>query len=368
MRMAKAGHSVSILTTSASPTGQALPAQEEYRGISIIRCQRWNNQLNLGFYPSMMSNLLSMDVDVVHQQNGPGFIWQEICVLAKKLKAKRTKFVVTPHGPFLATLESYSGIKKLVGQAAKLVLYPYFKFCWGKLWDLVIQVNPKQQYWMQKDYGVRPSKIELVPNGISEDTIIRTKPMSPQELAAVPVVMTYVGRISWYKGVHKVLYALKEIEHISSKIQFIVMGKTFDTGIQQLAESLKLTNVQFIESPTDTDRNNILINKSQINILPSKWEATGISLLDAMAMGNAIITTTQNEAANILIEPGVNGYVYDFDDTLDLAEIVTKLISDHELRQEMIRTNLVKIHQFTWEAIFPHYQNLLWRIQPNLTK
>src|SRR5690606_3523343 len=111
--------------------------------------------------------------------------------------------------------------------------------------------------------------------------------------------------------------------------------------------------------PSDDERDRIFYEESQINILPSKWEATGITLIEAMAKGNIIITTTGNEASDILIEEGVNGFIYDFGDVEALKGILKNLLTNYELRQEMRKKNLELARKFTWDAVLPRYIELI---------
>lgn len=360
-RAAAAGHQVTVLTTNASPNKERLPSTEKHKGVTIVRCFRWNSQLNLGFYPSMLPKLLKLEADVVHNTNGPGFIWQELCILLKKLTSKKTKFICTPHGPFLATLNTATSLKRIVGKTGKLVMSPYFRLIWGNIWDAVIQVNPEQHRWLTQDFGVKRLKIRLVTNGINADMIIKSKPHTPN-----PVTITYVGRISWYKGLHKVIYALRELKDENIAARFIMMGKMFDPGILDLVEELELEDeIQFVDRPSDTERDRILEQESEVHILPSEWEATGVGLLEGMAKGNAIVTTTGNEAHQMLITEGENGFVYNFDDTMDLVKILSNLVTDSDLRENMIKTNLSKVHQFTWEVIYPEYEKLVLELTSN---
>lgn len=358
-RMAEAGHHVTVLTTDASPDGQPLSPAEIHKGVKIIRCHRWNQQLNLGFYPSLLPKLLRTKADVIHSINGPGFIWAEYCMWAKKILSRRTKFVVTPHGPFMPTPETHSGFKYIVAKLGKLIGKVYFRITWSPLWHRVIQVNPKQHIWLKRDYGISQDKVSLIPNGISKELIVDRKVEIPD---TKPIVITFTGRMERYKGIQQVMRALAKIlPKKDLNVKFIVMGRpVYLPELVELRKQLKLDNiVEFVESPSDQIRDDILLNKSQIHILPSKWEATGIVLIEAMAKGNAIITTTENEGVEMLIEEGRNGFIYDFDDIDRLSEILTALIENTTLRKQMINLNIEKAKKLTWEAIFPKYLDII---------
>lgn len=361
-----AGHEVTVLTTDASPAaGKKLPPTENYLGINIIRTHRWNQQLNLGFYPGLLPKLLKLKADVIHVENGPGFIWAEWCLILKKLISSRTKFIATPHGSFLATPDTHTGLKRLVARLAKVVGRFYFRIIWSLLFDVVIQIAPTQQAWLTKDYGIKPSRIKLIPNGISKSMLLNGNRM-PQKPTS-PVVITFTGRMEKYKGVQNLIHAaarLKQMQ-LSARFKMIIMGRPgpIFPELEKLVETEGLeSEVEFIPSPSNEVRDRILTQQSQIHVLPSQREGTGIVLIEAMAKGNAIVTTTGNEAANMLIDQGVNGYIYDFEDIEKLTAILKVLIENQNLRTQMIKLNLEKVQHFTWEVIYPDYQSLLVKL------
>jgi len=364
-RSAAAGYDVTVLTTDMSPDERKLAKEDTHRGVKIVRLHRWNQQLNLGFYPALFWKLLQTPADIIHVGNGPGFMWQEFCLIFKHIFSPKTKFIITPHGPFLAA-RGRSDFKAQIRNFARALMQLYCKVIWPWMFDAVIQVNPKQSEWLQRDYNIPAAKIKLLPNGIDERLIVHAKDIS--DLADQPVVITYVGRLMLYKGVQQVIKALAEVrEQINDKgklFKFIAMGK--DVDLKELENIRKQFGVEdvveFIEDPSDNQRDTILYSRSQIFILPSQWEATGIVLLEAMAKGNAIITTTGNEAADSLINEGENGYIYEYDNIEKLSTVLRILIQDATLRQKMVNLNLEKAKIFTWESIYPTYESLLNQI------
>jgi glycosyltransferase involved in cell wall biosynthesis len=366
-RMVAQGHDVTVITTNIKFRNEELPKTETFEGIKIIRQWSLNDQLYAGFYPELLPYLLSHEFDVIHA-SGIGFLWREMCLIIKKIFTWKTKFVVTPHGRFMALgdTEGARGVARKYYTAILKIFIPW-------LYDAVIQVNPKQSEWMQKEYGISPEKIKLIPNGIdqkyTEEVLIEHQPHEK-------VIITYINRQEWYKGIQDVIRALNIIKNKykdslgkdDSQIadfKFLVMGRAgnYTQKLKDLVEELEMQNyVDFIFSPSDEERDKIFYEDSQINILPSKWEAVGITLIEAMAKGNVVITTTGNEGADMIIKNEENGYIYKFGEFEELAEILEKLLLNPDLRRKMQEINLERAKNFTWEAIFPEYENLLLEV------
>lgn len=367
-RMAKEGHIVTVFTTNIKFRHEELPKEEFYEGIKIVRHWALNEWLYAGFYPELLPALLLNKFDVIHT-TGIGFLWREFCLISKKILSPKTKFITTPHGPFMA-LEDKEGFRVFARNTYTAVLRLFLPW----LYNAVIAVNPKQHEWMTKLYGISKEKIHLIPNGIDETYLEKSAPEFSRE---DKVIMTYLNRMEWYKGIQDIITAISKVleldEENKNKADYIplpefgfwAMGRQggFTQQLKDMVERLNLENyVKFKFSPTDEERDEAYL-KSQINILASKWEATGIVLIEAMAKGNALVTTTGNEAYDILIKEGENGFVYEYGDEEKLAQILYKLLTDFDLRQSMIKFNVDFAKNFTWDAVFPKYKELLEQVK-----
>ena len=91
------------------------------------------------------------------------------------------------------------------------------------------------------------------------------------------------------------------------------------------------------------------LDVSEIFVLPSEWEAFGIVILEAMARGNAVIST-KTEGGEFLVRKE-NGFVYDFGDLKKLEENINILYKNKRLMDKMKKINVKKAREFLWENI-----------------
>ena len=81
-----------------------------------------------------------------------------------------------------------------------------------------------------------------------------------------------------------------------------------------------------------------------------KWEAFGISMLEAMAKGCTIVST-KTEGGKFLIEEAKNGFLFDYGNLDSLKTIFSKLLTDKKILTTISKNNLEKAKRFTWNKI-----------------
>lgn len=351
--MVKKGHKV-IVFTSNTEMGD-YKAEEEYEGIKILRFNKINSQYYFGIYPTLFKALLKTKLDVLHT-HGFGFIWHDFCLISKKILSKKTRMINTPHGPFMAHGD-YSLPKRIIKSIYTIIQRLFI----NKLYHTIIQVNPQQHIWIT-NYGVKPSKIYYLPNGIHEDYLEDedTDDIVKKYSLNRKFIITFVGRYEKYKGVQDLIQAIENVSDKKKSIKLVTMGFEGES-LKILKEQVSKNNidkhVELLVAPSDDEVKKIL-QFSQIFVMPSRWEAFGIAILEAMAKKNAIIST-RTEGGNFLITEEENGFLYDFGDTRELTSLINKLIKDKQLLTKIQKNNFKKAQKFSWEKISENYYNLL---------
>jgi glycosyltransferase involved in cell wall biosynthesis len=314
--------------------------EEIVDGIHVHRYKNWiKYKYYLTFTPGFL-NILKYDLDVLHVHSF-GFLWHDFIVLIRKMFSK-TKIVNTPHGPFMA-LNKYGFFENIFRNV--VVFKERFL---NNLYDVVIQVNPTQYKWIVK-YGVHKNKIKYIPNGVPKEIFdkVDSKYFVKKYNLKNKFVISYLGRIQEYKGLDQVI---KVLPNLDKKIVFMIMGK--DAGgknkLAKLAKNLNVRDRVIFTKVSDTEKL-IGLDVSEVFTLPSEWEAFGIVILEAMARGNAIIST-KTEGGEFLVKKE-NGFVYDFGDLKRLEESINVLFKNKQLREKIKKNNMKKAKEFLWENI-----------------
>lgn len=338
---------------------------EVVENINVFRCKVtacYSYYLTL--YPSL-SKILKEDFDIIHI-HGLGFVQQDDVIKKIKKHHPKTKLVCTPHGPFMALKYGFikTMIKKLYTRVVKKVV---------KELDVIIQVNPYQHIWMEKEYNIPNKKIKLLPNGITTTNtntfgIPSKLPLYTEKIQKIEekyelkdkFVITYVGRIQKYKGLDQVI---KAIPKLHKNITFVAIGK--DAGDQQrlqnLAKELGVEKQVIFTGFINEEEKLGLLEISKIYVFPSEWEAFGIGTLEAMSKGCAIIST-KTEGGKYLI--GIdNGRLFDYGDIEGLKTQLEKLIYNEKERIRISTINVKKAEKFKWEEIVKELEEIYTNIK-----
>ncbi len=350
---AKLGHEVHVFTGDRKGEEKLDEKELSYKGVKIHRYPFWFDLTHYFFFnPTLLKNLLKADLDVIHV-SGFGFIWHDFVLILKKLIDKdKVKFINTPHGPFMA-LKDYNFLLKII----KSLYTSMQKIFLNWLYDYVLQDTTFQWRWIV-GYGIDKEKVKLVSPGIQKSAI--NKVLDDRFLSSFKkvnnlerkFVISYLGRISEYKGVQHVIEVLPELVMNFPNLIFLIMGRDegYVRNLKVKSERLGVRkNVKFLINVSEEDKYYGL-EVSNIFVFPSQWEAFGIVLLEAMTRSNAIIST-KTEGGNFFVTEGVNGYLFDFGDTEALKTNLLKLLKDRDRLQDMKDENKSRVKDFAWSEI-----------------
>lgn len=159
-------------------------------------------------------------------------------------------------------------------------------------------------------------------------------------------VIIFTGRITWEKGVDKILEAL---DYINSNVEVLIVGAfMLDESKDPYALKIKQLSEKYKEKIHHTgyiEHNKLphLYNLADLAVLPSMWEEpAGLTMLEAMACGTPVITTHSG---------GIPEYVGDAATVLprdnclphEIARNVDLLLSDSRMYDSFSKKGIERI-------------------------
>ena len=171
-----------------------------------------------------------------------------------------------------------------------------------------------------------------------------------------------VGRITHQvKGQDILIKALKECKDKGMKFICNFVGGVYgyDTNsfeyLKKLIEDLNLSeDINFLGNREDVPK---LLARSDLFILPSRFEGLPISLLEAMAARLPVIASNIS-GSNELIEHGKNGLLFESENSLDLAEKISWLYYHKEEMERMTQGAYEYVKEFDISIMCKKYRDL----------
>lgn len=176
-----------------------------------------------------------------------------------------------------------------------------------------------------KTYEIPDEKIKVIYNGVKiQDNFNKLEAKNELNIkfgisADIPLIL-FVGSGFERKGVRELLGLLSKLK---SKFQAVIIGKDKKLhAYLDLAKSLNLADkVRFLGARNDVWR---FYKSSDIFIFPTRYEPFSNVVLEALSFKNAVITTAQNGASEIL----PNEFIMSSPNDESILNMVEKLLSD----------------------------------------
>jgi len=207
------------------------------------------------------------------------------------------------------------------------------------------------------EYAIEDKKISVVYNGYN---LPKKVPMKQHNKNLSPYFL-YVGTIQPRKNLETLIEAFSTLHSTHPEFKLIMAGKKgwlYDAIFKQV-EKLNLKEyIHFLGYVTDEEKNNLYAEATAL-VLPSLYEGFGIPLLEAMALGCPVISSFSSS----LPEVGGEACLYfDPKNGTDLVEKMSLLITDKDLRINLIATGKQRAQLFSWRQSGEQTLTILMKI------
>lgn len=325
--LAMRGNEVHIVT----PLDKGLPENSIMDGINIHRIKTPDIQLIHGLFFIFRSYYLMkiINPDILHSQSAStaGIT----CLFIKKMLKK----------PFIIYFRG--GDINDAGRFDLLVNKALLSSC-----DFALALTDD----MKNKISIDKSKIAVIPNGIDISRFNGIKKEAARMslgISADDKVLLYAGSLRPEKGVSFLIKSVSIIKRDFPDIKLLIVGDGKDRyEMEKLSKELQLDcNIRFVGRVKNEEVPQYFI-LSDIFILASLMEGFPNVLLEAMAAGLPIICTNVCGLPEI-VSDGKNGYLIDPCDPAAIAEKVSIILNDEELKKTISYNNKKKSIEFSLE-------------------
>lgn len=205
---------------------------------------------------------------------------------------------------------------------------------------------------------ISPNKCSVIYNSIEMESIAELSKEQinhPWFADEVPIITT-AGRLTRAKNYPLLIEAFAKAQR-SINIRLLILGEGEDrNSLEELVHKLgiqdKVVFLGFQKNPFK------YIAKSDIFVLSSSWEGFGNVIIEAMACGVPVISTSCPSGPNEIITNGVNGLLVSVNDTEAMADAILKLFKDELLRKRLADAGKKRAEDFRVEKMVARYEKV----------
>lgn len=227
--------------------------------------------------------------------------------------------------------------------------------------DLVIVMTHISEGILITDYGVAHKKITVLPHGThllqhSDKELLKSK----YKLTGKKVLSTF-GLLGSGKSIETTLDALPDIINKNPDVIFLIIGKTHPSVIKQEGENYRKMleakvsklhlhqYVHFINNflPLQTLLDYLQLTDIYLFTSRDPNQAVSGTFSYAISCGCPVISTPIPHAREVLQND--TGIIIDFENSDQLAEAVTRLLNDEQLRKNISLNGLHRMAPTAWE-------------------
>lgn len=298
---------------------------------------------NIKAYRELKKIIDGNGYDAVHCHTPMGAVITRLA--AKSARKKGTKVIYTAHGFHFfkgASIKNW------------MFFYPVEKYL-SKYTDCLITINSedcelahKKKFRAGKIYKVHGVGVELDKfKAVDADEKARLR--AEYGYDGDTFIMIYPADLSVRKNQPMLFDALQKIAEKNKNVKLLLPGQPIrlEEYERMISERGIADNVEFLGYRRDI---NNLVGLSDLSVASSFQEGLPINIIEAMAMGNAIVATDVR-GNNDAVEDGVNGYLVPVGDSDLMAEKILELMNDREKLRTFGENGLDMVKDFSTENV-----------------
>ena len=304
---------------------RSLHYQSAYKLIVFIKLWRYfKGEVNAG--------------DIVHVHLFPAIFFVSVLHIFKLLP--KCKLILTEHST------TNNRRNKFWGRMIDYLTY--------KSYDKIIAISTGTAEAFLKWQPFMKEKVQIIDNGAHltfDNCIVRKQKQTP--------IIISVGRLHIQKNYKTALNAISKIKELNFEYWIAGVGD-LETKLKEQVNELGLSKkVKFLGYISDIPT---LLKKCDIFLIPSQWEGFGLAAVEAMNASLPCVISNVPGLGDLIKDDGEDAFLVAPSNENIIAQRLTKLIENKELRDEMGEKAFAQSLNFSVHKMIDHYTDLYKKI------
>jgi glycosyltransferase involved in cell wall biosynthesis len=199
---------------------------------------------------------------------------------------------------------------------------------------------------------IHPDRITVTPNAV--DSIYQ--PVAPEKAQAFrqqqgispeTFCLLNVGSNNARKNIPAILEVVRLLKEAGLPIHFWKVSADFDAEQRRFIQAHQLESCVTYLGKLDEESLVTIYSAADVLMAPSLYEGFGLTVLEAMACGTAVVTATVSALPEVAGDAAI---LVDPLDTGAIAAAVQQIYEKPAYRQDLVCRGLERAKQFTWEG------------------
>jgi len=186
--------------------------------------------------------------------------------------------------------------------------------------DAVVYVSEWMRRMSKRYLAIEHPQSYVIPNPVDTELFKPMESKSKRDVRAISI-----RSLGWKYGIDLAIRAFA-----GSRVKLVIVGSgPLEAYLRRLAWQLN-ANVEFVTAGIEHNRLPLLMNEFTFFVAPSRTEAQGVSMCEAMACGLPVVATNVGGIPEFVINE-YNGLLVPPEDPVSLRRAVARITDDRDL-------------------------------------